>query len=307
MKDLIFSICIPTCKRPDILRETLKSIYSQDTQSSLFEVCISDNSDTDETEELIKNEFGNIANLVYKRSDCKGFFNSIEALKLGKGRFLKLLNDYSVLKENSLEKFITSVRNLKSPESVIFYSMHALRKQKVLQEFGNFNDFLYDISYYSTWSTSFAIWKKDFDCLIQSDIEIDYMYPHTSFLFALTDKKQYIVDDYEYVTNLQPKKKGGYNLVDNFVRIYLTMVEELYHKNYICKKTYLKIKNQILWFVADWKCQVKYNDCFTFTFDNCNQIIRNKCGTGAVVKFEFKYFYHLCKYRLYSLIRENKN
>ena len=302
MGDVIFSICIPTYKRPDILRATLRSIYSQNVETTLFEVCISDNSDTNETEQLIKQEFDDKPNLVYKKSTCKGFLNSIEALKLGSGQFLKLLNDYSVLKKKSLEKFIKSLESLNADDSVVFYSMHALRKRKEVQKFENFNDFLYDISYYSTWSTSFAIWRKDFERLMQSNIELNYMYPHTSLLYALTDKKNYIVDDYEYVTNLQPKKKGGYNLVDNFVRIYLTMTEKIYHEKQIRKKTYVKIEKQILGFVANWKCQVKYNDCLTFTFDNCNQIIRDKCGAYAVWQFKFKYFYQLCKYGLYRLI-----
>ena len=66
----ILSICIPTNNRVDILRKTLNSIFAQHVSSDLFEVCVSDNSRTDETKKLIQEEFSNIPNLIYNQSSC---------------------------------------------------------------------------------------------------------------------------------------------------------------------------------------------------------------------------------------------
>ena len=56
-EEILVSICIPTYKREEIVRQTLKSIFSQGVDASLFEVCITDNSDSDETKNLLEKEF----------------------------------------------------------------------------------------------------------------------------------------------------------------------------------------------------------------------------------------------------------
>ena len=101
----IVSICIPTYGRVEILKNTLDSIFSQCVESAKFEVCISDNSPTDETEQMLKLYFSDKTNLVYSKSTSEGFINSIEALKLGDGKFLKLHNNYTK-KSNFVELLI---------------------------------------------------------------------------------------------------------------------------------------------------------------------------------------------------------
>ena len=68
------------------------------------------------------------------------------------------------------------------------------------------------------------------------------MFPHTSVLFYLVQRERYVVDDFSYVTNLELKKKGGYNLINNFDNLYLTMVKKLLKESYITKATYKKIE-----------------------------------------------------------------
>ncbi len=50
----ILSICIPTYKREYIIDELIAGIYEQGCDNNLFEVCITDNSKTDETKNLIE-------------------------------------------------------------------------------------------------------------------------------------------------------------------------------------------------------------------------------------------------------------
>ena len=56
----LVSICIPTNNRVDIIRETVKSLLAQDADKNLYEICISDNSKTDETKILLENEFSTV-------------------------------------------------------------------------------------------------------------------------------------------------------------------------------------------------------------------------------------------------------
>lgn len=292
-KEPLISICIPTRNRIDIVRETLMSILAQDVDPALFEVCVSDNSPTDETKELIEREFGNVPNLIYRKSDCEGFFNSIEALKLGKGKLLKLNNDYSKFVPGSLLRMIDCVRKYGKERPEIFFALGAVTCEKELMEAATFDQFLNKISYYSTWSSAFSIWKVDFDELMKKQIELDHMFPHTSLLFALTDKKLYVVNNLEYVENQPLKKKGGYNLVDSFVRIYLTMVSELLERKKIGQETYKKIEHGIIKFTAMWLAIVLLDKRFSFTFENKEMLIEKTCGKLAVWKF---YLYFVCWY-----------
>lgn len=296
-KKPLLSICVPTYKREYIIRDLLKSIYSQNVDHELFEVCITDNSETDETKNMMEKEFQNIDNLRYKKVTCKGFLNSVEALKFGQGELLKLHNDYSIFKENALPKMLDVIKKYKDSKAEIFFSINALKNKKQISEFSCYNDFMSNIHYYATWSTSFTIWKDDFDRLMNSGIEVNYMYPHTTLLHHVTDKSLYVVDNYEYMINLQPKKKGGYNIVDNFVRIYLTMVwEELYKPGHIKKSTYKKIEFFIIKFVAFWYYIVKHDkERYTFTFDNYGKIIKDKCGFMYVPLFHIFYFLYCIK------------
>lgn len=289
----LISICIPTKDRVEIMQETLKSIFAQDADPMLYEVCVSDNSPTDETKELIEKEFRDIPNLIYRKSDCEGFLNSIEALKLGKGKLLKLNNDYTKPIPQSLSKIITCVQKYEKEKPEISFTLGTLKGGERLSEYAVFDQFLNDISYYSTWSSAFSIWKTDFDKLLAQQIELDPMFPHTSLLFALTNKKLYVVNNFSYAENLPLKKKGGYNVVDNFVRIYMTMLSGLLRKNKISQETYKKIEHGIIKFVALNYAVVLLDHRFSFTFENKEMLIEKTCGKWAVRKF---YAYFICWY-----------
>lgn len=301
----ILSICIPTYKRAELMTEMLKSIYSQGVDENLFEVCVSDNSPTDELDGLVQ-KYSCHANFVYKKSDCKGFMNSIEALKLGSGKFLKLLNDYSIFRENALSDMIDFVKSLKEGESAVTFGMGSVNNTDKVASYKSFNDFMYAVNKTVTWSTAFAIWKSDFDRIIEA-AEPNYMYPHTTLLFMLTDKKEYIVNNHIYVANKEPKKKGGYNLTDNFIRIFLSMVKEmLLSKKVITDETYFKIEERMLDFVAYWYFIATNDERYTFSFDDTEQIIMDVCGEKALklykryfkkykIKQIFKNIYHSLK------------
>lgn len=289
MNDLIVSICIPTYGRVEILKKTIFSIITQNIDSSLYEICISDNSPTGETEEMLQTLFSDQKNIIYKKSKCEGYLNSIEALKMGRGKLLKLHNNYTCFIDGALSSFISVVKAL--PKScVIFFSNGTLTDEKLPKEFNSFDSFLNFIHYYSTWSTSFSIVKDDFDSLLSKNIELDKMFPHTSLLFALTDNDKYIVDDSLYFDNQDVGKKGGYNLPITFGARYLLMVEKLKDENNITTETNEKIKKEILNFISDWYVKVRvYKDKYFFDYSNWKLTIKGIYGDRGV-KYIEKYY-----------------
>ncbi len=282
----ILSICIPTYGRVEILKETLKSFYATDLDSDLYEICISDNSPTDETKEMLELNFADKKNLVYRKSTCEGYYNSIEALKLGSGKFLKLHNNYTKVK-NNFSSFFETINQCSDSDSVIFFTFGAIKANNEIRTYSTFNSFMYCISYFSTWSTSFGIWKSDFVRLMNENIQLDKMFPHTSLLFALTDKSKYIVDDSEYFINQDVGKKGGYNLPETFGTRYLGMCKALLEKGSISEKTYKKIKKGILRFISIWLYKARcYPEKYTFAFDNWKTTISSLYGACAVFRVE---------------------
>ena len=187
----LISICVPTYKREYIIDQLIQSILAQKCDPAQYDICITDNSDTDETADLIAQKYSKLDNLHYKKVQCEGFRNSEEALKLGDGYFLKLHNDYSMFHEGSLQKLIDDVKEYSEEKPVLFYT---LRNKDRKTEFDTFDDFMNGVNYLSTWSTSFSIWKEDFDYIMNLGIDCNYMYPHTSLRFAERGKKKFVVD-----------------------------------------------------------------------------------------------------------------
>ena len=283
MTQPVVSICIPTYGRVEILRKTLDSIFAQNVDSTLYEICISDNSPTDETKEMLNAYYSDRSNICYAKSTCEGYYNSIESLKLGKGKLLKLHNNYSKFKNNTFEKFVKRIADYENTKPVMFYSFGAVKLDQECTDFASFDFFLNAISYYSTWSTSFGIWKDDFDEIMKAPAEPDKMFPHTSLLFALCDKSEYVVDNALYFENQDVGKKGGYNLPQTFGTRYLGMCESLLCKNKITEQTLEKIKAGILQFIADWYVNVLYfSNKYTFSYENWEAIVTDLYGISGV-------------------------
>lgn len=283
----ILSVCIPTCKRADILKTTLQSIYSSNIDCHLFEVCISDNSDTDETESLIAAEFSHIENLRYQHSSCQGFLNSLEALKMGQGHLLKLHNDYSSFSEGALSAMVETVTQYSVIRPLLFFSMGVLHLDPPSREFSSFDAFMDCVSYYATWSTSFSLWREDLDSLLSvGKLEPDIMFPHTDLLFQLPEKNLYVVDDSCYANSQTVPKKRGYNLPDTFVRIYLTMLESLLEAGHISPETFDKQKDGILEFTARWFFVTRCNpDLYSYDFSRMFSTVWKQCGFSGLLRF----------------------
>ena len=297
----LVSICIPTYGRVEILKNSIESIFNSNVSSELYEICISDNSPTDETKDMLEHFFSGKTNIVYRKSTCEGFYNSIEALKLGSGLFLKLHNNYTMVNDR-FEEFLNSVRCYDGKEAVLFFTFGSMKSNNLKMEYDSFDQFMYGINYLSTWSTSFGIWKCDFDRLI-SKVQVDKMFPHTSLLFKLTDKKKYIVDDGMYFENQTLNKKGGYNLPETFGVRFLGMCKKLLDEECISKKTYDKIKLEIFNFISEWFSNVKkYPQKYSFSFEKWEDIISSLYGKRAVYKIRWNCFYRSVRTKISSIV-----
>lgn len=93
-KQPLISIVIPTKDHADILEQCLKSVYEKTTYKNFEVVVIDNNSEEEETFELLK-KYDKKSNFTYKRLECEFNYSYInnEAVKLTKGEYIVLLNN----------------------------------------------------------------------------------------------------------------------------------------------------------------------------------------------------------------------
>jgi hypothetical protein len=283
----IVSFCIPTCGREEILKKTLESFFidNADVKLSLYEICISDNSPTYETKNMLEQYFKG-KNIVYKRNNVVGFLNSVEALKLGTSAFLKLHNNYTIFLKGMLSKFILNIKTYVILKPCIFFTFGNIKSNQDIITINNFNDFLYKLSYWSTWSTAFGIWKEDFEKLYMN-IEINSMFPHTSLLFKSNYKSNFIIDNCFYFDNQILEKKGGYHITKTFCVDFIEMLRVILIENIINKKTYKYIKNKLLCdFFSKWYVNIIiYKEKYTFDISNTYILLQKYYRKAEIIYF----------------------
>lgn len=241
----ILSICIPTYNRLDILRNTISSIYSDLDGVSLddFEVVVSDNSKEHTTQPVI-GEF-KYKNLHYYPTECEGFRNSFFALSYGKGDYLKLNNNYTMFKKGTLRTMLAQIKSQYSTRSQIIYT-NGLRGFKKVMCYDNFDGYLAALSYFSSWSAGYGMWKEDFDA-IRDNVELDKYFPQTSLLFTQTHKQMYVLDDRQLFKDQHVSKKGGYDIFKVFSIDYLNLINNAVVERKISKDTFQIIKKELLY------------------------------------------------------------
>lgn len=230
----LLSICIPCFGRVDYLRRTLCSIYidNSDVAMDEYEVIISDN-DPHQQIKPIAEDFKEFPNLKYFYTDCEGFMNSYYTLLYACGEFLKLHNSQMLFKKGTLRELIENVKRNKSRQTLIFYTNGLLGKFKSL-EYDTFEDFMYALSYWSSWSNGFCIWKTSLDKI--RGIRLNNLFPHTSLFLTQHHSKNYCINDQLLFIAQRVPKRGGHNKFEAFTIEYPSLIDQCCADGFISKR-----------------------------------------------------------------------
>jgi len=307
----ILSICIPTYNRSKYLKETLNSIVSQNIflNSDKIEIIISDNCSNDDTRSISMDYVNLFPNKVkYYRNKINIFDeNFLIALSLGNGDFLKLNNDNLIHENDSLDKMIKLIEDNFLYKPILLFTSGALKKNKIISSYG-MNNFILDISYFSTWIGTFGIWKENYNYLVNNNIifctknlkQTELIYKQFEF------NNLYFIDDRNIFNTNNTSKRGGYDFVDVFLHQYNFILKQDYILQSIKKNTYLNEMNSLLlnhlaYSIAKYK-SVKSNNSFDFTdnFKKINNFYLNKPFYLVLfyIKFFIIYSYKYLKNRL---------
>lgn len=244
------SLCIPTNGIVEWVIPVIKSIYSQGVSEDLFEVVIADNGLSDNLQVAIMDFFSKHNNIKYKRTSAIMFQNQIEAFKMANGIFIKFINHRMILNEGSLEYLIRFAKDNIEAKPVAFFSNGNLsfNGKKAVD---SFEQFIVDMSYYSSWSAGLAIWKSDFENMASNE-EYNQFFPHINLLFNNKDRHNYIVDNTKLLLEqtIDDTKKGKYDVFYAFGVEYPGIILDLYRDGFISRKTFLAVKDDILTFLA---------------------------------------------------------
>ena len=243
------SLCIPTNGVLDWVAPVLRSIYDQGVDENKFEVVVTDNGNNREFQAFMKKQVLLHQNLHYRKTDAQGFLNQIESFRDARGIFIKFVNHRMMLKNGVLSDLLNFVvvNQVKKPIAYFLNGSLSLPEENT---YYSFDEFVEALSYYSSWSGGLGIWRDDF-LRLPEHLSYNALFPHTTILFQQYENRQYYINNRVIMESLpENHPKGRYNLFYAFAVEYPSIICDLYRKHFIKSETFLKIKRELLTFLA---------------------------------------------------------
>ena len=237
----IISLCLPTNGIIEWVFPVLDSIYKQNVDNSLFEVIVTDNGGNDEFKAMMEKYANEKENLIYKKTNAFMFHNQLEAIKLGSGEYLKLINHRGVFVDGALSQMISIIEHYQQEKPVIYFSNNTIKDN---YELDTFDAFVKHLGIYASWTTGVGIWKSDYDDL-PVDLKIDKISPHSCILFAKRQKDKYVINNLCFSKEIESGhvNKGTYDLFKAFGVEELSITQNLYIDGDISADTLKSVKN----------------------------------------------------------------
>ena len=240
---MILSLCMPTNGISEWVFPSLDSIYASDVDCSLFEVIVTDNGDNDDFKIRMYEYSKKHENFIYKETDAYMFDNQLEALKLASGDYLKFVNHRSVWLPDRLQYLIDFIEKYKEEKPVIYFSNGAMGWGPNYREFGSFDEFVYNLGVYGTWTSGVGIWKETYEN-IKDVAQYDRISPHAGILYGDRKNSKYIINDRYWMKDIavDHRNKGNYNLYKAFGLDEFIITLNLYRDGDISEDTLIHVK-----------------------------------------------------------------
>lgn len=243
----LLSLCIPTYNRCEILDTVLSHIVRDKEFDERVEVVVSDNCSTDATPEIVKKYSSLYTNVVYHRNPENIRDANFElVLSLGTGKYVKLLNDYSILKAGTLGYLLERIEKHKESGENLFFYTRVSRPEFNEAICYSLNDFVEKVSFWSTWIGHFGTWKERFDALSDKErcrsLQLSQM---DWTLRIVNEKSPTVVYRENLYETLPPSKKGGYNFFKIFVENYLGIYQEYLRSGALSSNVFKQEKRKL--------------------------------------------------------------
>lgn len=294
MNKPLLSLCIPTYNRSEILNNTLRSLFNNpEFDEDLIEVIVSDNCSTDNTRAIVA-QYLQVKYFCNEKNVKDA--NFAISLNYANGAYIRLFNDTLSFKPNMLHFMLSKIQeNLDAKTNVYFYGETFSHKNSSIR-INNLNEYLKEVSFYSTWIANFGAWKEDFLNIKDVNKFVDKQLVQVDWnlqLFKTYNSSLIYFNDFYTIDN--PPKKGGYNVFRVFISNYLGILKQ--HK--FSTLTYEREKYQLCKnFVYPWvlKLFVFESKKFNFQTDGAFKILFMKYWYEPYFYLIlFKFFIHKIK------------
>ena len=204
MNEVVLSLCIPTNGISEWVFPVLDSIYEQANNIQKIEVVVTDNGNNSDFYKGMQEYCARYQNLRYEKTKAQGFTNQIDCFKLATGQLIKFVNHRMPLVKGALEYLISFAEKNQENKPVAYFTNGELLLKNSYKQFQDFDAFMRNLGYWSSWSAGIAIWRSDLEKI---DFKKPYSstFPHTAFLFSNTKAECYIIDDRRLVNEIQSK------------------------------------------------------------------------------------------------------
>ena len=135
MTSPLLSICVPTYNRPELVKRTLESVYSD---SPDVEYIVTDNSTNGDTEAVVSAFFkGRSCAWQYRKNDFPAEMSNFEKMvrnlnrgvELSRGRFIYIIHDDDFVVENGIARLLERLSGESAEYSVIKFGAHLVDLQ----------------------------------------------------------------------------------------------------------------------------------------------------------------------------------
>lgn len=252
-KEILVSICIPTYNRADILNQNIRNLLLLPSFDDEVELVVSDNCSSDHTCEVVKNIIREYPTkrIVYQRNRENILDkNFLKALSVGKGRYLKLFNDYTTINNENLQLIKNTIFSNASEDCIFFYDR--LRDERIAKsrklDINSLDEFVRLVNNKITWIPNFGCWADQLNELYQyeesSNLQLLQM-QWTLHLVSKANKVKVVGMCYDII----PRKKD-YRLSYDFFQVhignYYSILEDYCNKKKLMPSTIRYDKKRVL-------------------------------------------------------------
>ncbi len=278
----VISLCMPTNGVIEWVFPALDSIYAQDVDPDLYEVIVTDNGDNEEFRQRMEDYGKTHANLVYRKTQAVLFHNQLEALKLGKGDFLKFVNHREVMVPGALGGMIDFIEACRKEKPAIYFCNGVMNQD---YRFGSFDEYVRQLGRFASWTTGVGIWREDYERRVDS-LHIDSISPHSCILFAERGKKEYVINNLHFSEEITKdhSKKGRYDLFKAFALEEITITQNLYIDGDISADTLKHVIRDYRKFVSElyWDFCICKKPC-SYQLDGFHDAVGIYFSKGSVI------------------------
>ncbi len=245
----VLSLCIPTNGIAEWVFPALESIFSQEVAPTLYEVIVTDNGEDEDFRRQMEALEKEHPNLIYRRTKAVMFHNQLEALKLGRGEFLKFINHREKLLPGALQQMIAYVEQNREGHPPIYFSNGVLKADA---RCSSFDEYVRRLGRYASWTSGVGIWRADYERCVEH-LKIDSISPHSCILFAEREKPCYLIYNLRFSEEITKdhSKKGKYDLFKAFAVEEITITQNLFIEGDITADTLKAVIRDYRKFVSE--------------------------------------------------------